>query len=71
MHLWLEKVSVLSEYEYTFFMLKLFHENELQVFHLVRQQCLFSLSYENIRSLRFYKANICWFVKFILSISYY
>ena len=29
MHLWLVKVLVLSEYEYTFFLLKLFHENEL------------------------------------------
>ena len=63
MHLWLVKVSALSEYKYTYFLLKLFRENESQAF--------FSLSCENIRHLRFYKANICWFVEFVLSISYY
>ena len=33
MHLWLVKVSALTEYEYTLFLLKLFHENELSLFH--------------------------------------
>ena len=31
----------------------------------------FFLSYENIRGSRFYKSNICWFIEFVLSISYY
>ena len=46
--------------------MKMSHKTFTQPFNIV----FFFLSYKNIRGSRFYKANIGWFVEFVLSISY-
>ena len=71
MHLWLVKVSALSEHEYTFFVIKLFHENERWVFMSPNPSTLSILSqFLKCRGFAFLYSQyllVCWIdIKYLL-----